>query len=173
MSAFPIGSLTHPAGRPAFSSHLLLRAGKKGTAAFYSPRRARHILASVQRRPRLLNSLLVADAFLVDALVNLGCRGHQLRQDAAENPAEAVRGLSRFAAKLVKAFHAKLRRLYGGQEFFALGGLLLVEATSALNAASGKPSAVRASLRVSKGPAGSPEAFSQTLVNAAYLPAGD
>jgi hypothetical protein len=71
---------------------VLLRAGRQGTAAFYSPRQARNILASVRRRPRLLNSLLVADAFLVDALVNLGCRGHQLREDAAKDPAEAVKG---------------------------------------------------------------------------------
>jgi hypothetical protein len=160
-------------GELARVEEVLLSAGRKRTAAFYSPRRARDILASVQRRRRLLNSLLVADAFLVDALVNLGCRGHRLRQNAAKDPAEAVRGLSRFAAGLVRAFHGKLRRLYGGQEFLALGGLLLVEATSALSAASGKSSAVQASLRVSQGPAGSPEAFSQTLVNAAYLPSGD
>ncbi len=149
---------------------LLLRSGLAGTAAFYSTRRARNILESVQSRPRLLKSLLVADAFLVDALVNLGCRGRRLRQDAAGDPAQAVRDLSRFAADLVKAFHGKLRRLYGGQEFLALGGLLLVEATAALGAAEDKAPAVRAAVRLSQGPPGSPAAFSHTLVNPAYLP---
>ena len=157
-------------GELARVEDLLLRAGRKSTAAFYSPRRARKILEAVQSRPRLLKSLLVADAFLVDALVNLGCRGHELRQDFAKDPEQAVRGLSRFAADLVKAFHGKLRRLYGGQEFLALGGLLLVEATEALGAASNESAGVRAALRVSREPSGGLPAVSHTLVNQAYLP---
>jgi len=150
---------------------LLLKAGKKKTASFYAPEEARDILASVQRKPRLLESLLVADAFLVDALVNLGCQGHELSETAEEDPSEAARGLCRFAADLVRAFHTKLRRLYGGQEFLALGGLLLVEATNALDGDGSQPSAIQAVLRVSQGASGSLSAISQTLVNGAYLPA--
>ncbi|MCC7176272.1 MAG: hypothetical protein IT159_13860 [Bryobacterales bacterium] len=147
----------------------LMRAGKPGTAAFYAPRRARDILASVQNRRRQLNSLLVADAFLVDALVNLGCQGRRLREDAAKDPPAAVRGLARFAADLVKAFHGKLRRLYGGQQFLAFGALLLVEATHALSAGTAGPTGLQATVRVSQGAAEDPAGFSQTLVNAAYL----
>ncbi len=149
---------------------ILLKAGKRRSASFYAPGEERNVLASVQQRPRLLQSLLVADAFLVDALVNLGCQGHELSETAAKEPADAVRSLSRFAADLVRAFHNKLRRLYGGQEFLALGGLLLVEATNALHGNGSQPSAVQAVLRVSQGASGSPGSISQTLVNSAYLP---
>jgi hypothetical protein len=158
-------------GELARAEELLLRAGEKRTAAFYSPKQARSILSSVQRKPRLLYSLLVADAFLVSALVNLGCQGHSLKEKAAQDPAEAVRSLSRFAGEFVKAFHGKLRRLYGGREFLTLGGLLLVEATAALNAETGAPSVVQAVLRVSQPAAGNAGAIGQTLVNRAYLPA--
>ncbi|MFB3777836.1 MAG: hypothetical protein ACE141_09495 [Bryobacteraceae bacterium] len=144
---------------------LLLSAGEKRTASFYNPKQARNILASVQRKPKLLHSLLVADAFLVNALVNLGCQGAGLREKAAKDPAGAVKHLTRFAAELVKAFHGKLRRLYGGREFLALGGLLLVEATAALKGDTGAPSSVQAVLRVSQ------EELGQTLLNRAYLPA--
>jgi hypothetical protein len=149
---------------------LLLAAGNRRTAAFYSPKQARNILTSVQQKPRLLHSLLVADAFLVNALVNLGCRGREVREQSTKDPEAAVKGLSRFAAGFVKAFHGKLRRLYGGQEFLALGSLLLVEATSALSGDSDGRADVQAVLRVSRGEKGQPDSIEQTLVNAAYLP---
>ncbi|RPI07931.1 MAG: hypothetical protein EHM65_11095, partial [Acidobacteriales bacterium] len=75
---------------------LLIEAGKRGTAAFYAPRHARNILTSVQRRPKLIHSLVAADAHFVNALVKLGCQGHQLREKAAKDPARAVKLLSRF-----------------------------------------------------------------------------
>jgi hypothetical protein len=153
------------AGELSRIEELLLSVGEKRTASFYNPKQARSILASVQRKPKPLYSLLVADTFLVNALVNLGCQGRSLREKAAQDPAEAVKSLSRFAGELVDAFHGKLRRLYGGREFLALGGLLLVEATAALKAQTSEPSAVQAILRVSQG------AIGQTLVNRAYLPA--
>jgi hypothetical protein len=118
----------------------------------------------------LLQSLLAADASLVDALVNLGCRGRALKNQAASDPGGAVKNLSRFAAELVRAFHGRLRRLYGGREFLEFGGLLLVEATAALRAEPGTPSAIQAVLRVSQGDAGAPGAIGQTLVNRAYIP---
>jgi hypothetical protein len=149
---------------------LLLKAGKKRAASFYSPKEARNILASVQQKPRLVQSLLVADTFLVNALVNLGCRAHRLRETSAKDPSEAVKQLTRFAADLVRAFHGKLRWLYGGQEFLAMGGLLLVEATSALKDGENMPSAIQAVLRLSQAASGGACALSQTLVNSAYLP---
>ncbi len=149
---------------------LLLNAGRKRTAAFYNPGQAGKILASVQQKPQQLRSLLAADASLVDALVNLGCRAHGLRDRAAKDPASAVRALSRFAADLVRAFHGKLRRLYGGQEFLELGGMLLVEATNALIGGQGAPPSIQAVLRISQAASGGAPAISQTLVNGAYLP---
>ena len=51
-----------------------------------------------------------------------------------------------------------------------MGGLLLVEATEALGAASNESAGVRAALRVSREPSGGLPAVSHTLVNQAYLP---
>ena len=150
---------------------LLLAAGKKGTAGFYAVNQAAEILALVRRRPRQLHSLLVADAFLIDALVNLGCHAGKLRRASDNDPVVAVRELTGFAGEFVRAFHGKLRNLYGGQEFLALGSLLLVEATGALNRYRAEPGAIQASLRVSQGEKGQPGAIEQTLVNSAWRPA--
>jgi len=144
---------------------LLLAAGRNRAAAYYSPACARSILASVQQRPRLLNSLLVADADLIEALVKLGCRGAELRTLAGKNPSSAVRALSRFAAEFVKAFHSRLRRLYAGREFLSLGAMLLVEATRALAGASAAACAASAVLRLNLSESNGAAALTQTLVN--------
>lgn len=152
---------------------LLLAAGKPRTAALYSPKRARDILTSVRRRPRLLHSLLVADTFFFNALVKLGCRGRELRERSARNPGAAAKRLSRVADGFVRSCHGKLRRLHGGQAFPAFGSLLLVTATSALSGLAGGPGDIPAVLRISRGERGLPDSIEQTLVNAAYrLPAG-
>jgi len=144
---------------------LLLAAGRTRTAAYYSPACARSILDSVQRRPRLLHSLLVADADLIEALVKLGCRSCELRMLAEKDPASAVRALSRFAAEFVKAFHSKLKRLYAGREFLSLGAMLLVEATRALGGAASTGCAASAVLRLSLPESAGAAALTQTLVN--------
>jgi hypothetical protein len=100
--------------------------------------------------------------------VNLGCRGRELREQSAGDPA-AAKKLTCFAAGLVKAFHGKLRRFYGGQECFALGSLLLVEATNALHGDASGPG-VQAVLRVSRGEKGQAGSIEHTFVNAAYRP---
>ncbi|MGQ9634113.1 MAG: hypothetical protein ACUVXB_07680 [Bryobacteraceae bacterium] len=143
--------------------------GAPAVAGFYSPRRARDLLDSVRQRPQLLHALLAGDAFLTDALINLGCRGAELRKILAANPAEGVRKLTRYAAEFVKAFHGRLRRLYGKQDFLALGSLLLVEATAALR---GEPpaSAPRAMLRLTGGTA--PTGAAVVLLNPAWRESG-
>ena len=152
---------------------LLLAAGRPEAAALYSPRHARDILTSVRRRPRLLHSLLVADAFFFNALVKLGCRGHELLEKSARNPGAAGRGFSCIADKFVRTCHKKLRRLHGGQAFLAFTSLLLVTATSALSGVAGGPDDIQAVLRVWRGEKGLPGSIEQTLVNAAHrLPAG-
>ncbi len=152
---------------------LLLAAGKPRTAALYSPKQARKILASVRRRPRLLHSLLVADAFFLNALVKLGCQGRELRERSVRNPGAASKALFRIADGFVKTCQAKLYRLHGGQTFLAFGSLLLVTATSALSGMAGGPGGIQAVLRISRGEKGLPDSIEQTLVNAAYrLPAG-
>jgi hypothetical protein len=115
------------------TTQLLLEEGRSGTARFYAPDQARHILASVQYRPALLNSLLTADAFLVDSLVSLGVKGRQLGEALSGDPRKAAKELAKFSNRFVAAFHRRLRRLYRGQNLAPLGSLLLLEATRTLN----------------------------------------
>ncbi len=128
----------------------LRAAGKNRSAEFYAPRQAQRILASVQRDNRLLRSLLSADTFFIHELVRLGNTGRQLSQQLDKNPQEAVKNLSKFAAQFVKAFHGKLRRLYGGQGFTALSSLFLIEATRALGAAYVEPVPIAAKLHLKR-----------------------
>lgn len=138
---------------------LLADAGRRKTADFYEPSQAGSILGSVAQDPRQFQSLLLADALFVDRLVALGAKARTARQNEGADAA----GLTRFAASLVSAFHDKLRRLYGGQDFVPFGSLILVEATAAL-AARADDVAMPGIVRISGAGA------VRTFVNAAYRP---
>ncbi|HSB18063.1 MAG TPA: hypothetical protein VLE22_26665 [Bryobacteraceae bacterium] len=141
---------------------LLETEGRKRAARYYSPRQAEDIAVSVARSPRLLISLLWADALFVDSLITLGCRAGTLRAVMAKDPQRAVRQLTDFSSELVKAFHSRLRRLYGGEDFVALGSLLLVEATNALRTEFRETTAIRGTLTVKA------DGVERTFVNAAW-----
>lgn len=139
---------------------LLRAAGKPRTAERYSPDSASAILAAVERRPRLLNGLLLADTSLVDALIRLGLAAREFHAERQRNLRRAVNDLTRFSDHFVAAFHRPLRRLCGPQDCSSLGPLLLLEATRALRP--GTP--LSAVLRITMGD------LDQTFVNAAYRP---
>jgi hypothetical protein len=143
-------------------SAMLTAAGRHRTASFYAPRHAANILASVQRNPRLIRSLLVADAFFVGSLVRLGLEGRRLSAEFESDPQRGVKDLSRFTADFVQSYHSRLRYLYAGRDFPALGAMVLVEATAALAGATGTYAPVSAVLRLTDG------VREQTFVNAAY-----
>lgn len=147
---------------------LLIAAGKERTAEYYERREAGAILQRVARFPHQYRSLLAADAFLVDALVTLAARGRAFRSTAEKNPVRAVSLLSQFAGRFVNAFHGRLRRLYGGEDFACFGPLLLLEATAALHNAVVAPAGVAAILRLSACTPGA--ASEQTFVNPAFRP---
>ena len=147
---------------------LLIAAGRNKAARFYSPDEAPAILAAVTRQPRLLNALLAADTFLVDALICLGLQGHAFREASTRDPAKAAKALARFAGDFVATFHRRLRRLYAGEDFLSLGTLLLIEATRALNSALQLAAPVNAILRLTLGPEGSADGPEQTFVSTAY-----
>jgi hypothetical protein len=128
---------------------LLLAADRSGLAAAYCPKHARDFMRAVRRQPAKVRSLLVADARVIDAFVNLGCRAGQLHRQPPKDPAVAAKKFARLGTRAAKALRSKLRRLYGGQEFFALAPLLFVEATNALSGDGTQPSAIRATLRIS------------------------
>lgn len=114
---------------------LLMAAGKAEVARLYRPSRKDIILAAVERSPRLLNSLLVADALFIDQLIRLALRAGGLRQALDREPQRAVRELVKFSDELAKAFERRLRRLYGCEDFAGLAPLILIEATRGLNLA--------------------------------------
>jgi len=127
---------------------VLTAAGRTETAKPYAPRRSADIAASVAKSPRLLASLLAADACLVNAFVTFGCRAGELRAAMADSPRQALRRLEEATGALIKTVHAKLRWLYG-EDCQQLGAMLFIEATSALRAEATGTSAIQSILRVS------------------------
>jgi hypothetical protein len=143
--------------------------GKKRLAWFYAPSESERIITAVEKQPRQLLALLAADAAFIDGLVNLGVRGAALAELLERDPAMAVKQLAAFSAKLVAAFHRKLRRLYGGQGFVSFGSLLFMEATRALGVALSAEAKVAGVLRLSSAVDGQPPA-AQTFVNSTFRP---
>lgn len=143
---------------------LLIAEGRMSTARLYQREQARSVLAGVQRHPRMLNALLAADAFVVESLVGLGVRCHELGDALPHEPRESAAALAKFSARFITLFHRRLRRLYAGQSFVALGSLLLLEATGALAAALNHDARVAGILRLTLGPR------QQTILNAAFQP---
>jgi len=143
-------------------SAMLAAEGRHRAAAFYTPRNAANILGAVQRNPRLIRALLAADAFFVRALIRLGLEGRRLSAMLRDDPKQGVKELSYFAAGFVRSYHRRLRHLYAGRNFPALGAMILVEATAALTGVQGAGTPVSAVLRLKAG------GCEQTFVNAAY-----
>lgn len=123
---------------PAFRERLaetwkfLMEAGRKQTAAYYEPADLRYILASVKRQQRNFVSLLMADAFLVEAVLNTADCAREVQRLARIAPKKAAGDMARFAREMAETFHRKLRRMYAGDDFLALGPLFFLTATRAL-----------------------------------------
>ncbi|MCS7042013.1 MAG: hypothetical protein NZR01_04400 [Bryobacteraceae bacterium] len=123
---------------PAFRERLaevrqmLLGAGRKQAASYYEPADTRYILANVRRQQRNFAALLAADAFLVESVLHVAECARELDRLARTSPRAAVSELGRFTREVAETFHRRLRRLYAGSDFLALGPLFFLEATSAL-----------------------------------------
>ncbi len=145
---------------------VLTAAGRTGTAKPYAPRRSADILASAAKSPRLLASLLAADAYLADAFVTFGCRAGELRAAMADSPRQALSRLEEATGALFKTLHAKLRWLYG-EDCQQLGTMLFIEATNALRADAVETSAIRSILHVT---AETPHPAGQVFVSGSRTP---
>jgi hypothetical protein len=109
----------------------LAAAGLHRSLRFFEPSRPLDLMLDALRRPQF-KSLLCADAFLVQDMIRLAETGRDLRTLWSKNPRTVARRLARDGAYFVKSFHARLRRLYAGNEMLGLGSLVLVETTAAL-----------------------------------------
>lgn len=118
--------------RLAIIHQMLFEDGRRQTASYYEPADTRYILANVRRQQRNLVSLLAADAFLVESVLHLAECARELDRLARTTPRAAVGELARFTREVAETFHRKLRRLYAGDDFLALGPLFFLSATSAL-----------------------------------------
>jgi hypothetical protein len=121
---------------------LLAASGQRALAAHYDPSRLPEILPSILLQKRHFAALLSADSFFIEQVLSLARYSRDLSTTAAKNPKRAARDLQTFTRDFVQVFHRRLARLYGGQDFIALGSLLLIEATAAL---SGRRDALHAS----------------------------
>lgn len=110
----------------------LLAAGQRALAGYYDPDRLPQILQSVLLQKSQFASLLAADTFFIEQVLSLARYSRDLSTTAAKDPRRAARDLNNFTSDFVKVFHRRLGRLYGGEDFTALGSLLLIEATAAL-----------------------------------------
>lgn len=110
----------------------LLDSGRKQTAAYYEPADTRYILANVRRQQRNFVSLLTADAFLVEAVLNVAGCAREINRLVRVAPKAAVSEMARFSREMAETFHRRLRRLYAGDDFLALGPLFFLTATAAL-----------------------------------------
>ncbi len=143
--------VAHPLRRkfPAIRTWLAA-AGCAEAAAVFAPENAPSVLASVVRRPRHLRAILAIESQLVHAFTCLGhaCQGFRRARDS--NPNTANRRFFALAGEFSGTLNRELRRLFARDDFLGLGGLVLLEATAALNRAQRRPPVLRATLRVHK-----------------------
>ncbi|MBN9659330.1 MAG: hypothetical protein J0H49_14185 [Acidobacteria bacterium] len=123
-------------------------AGMQKLVPLYDPKYAARILASVQVQRRNFHALLAADSFFIEEMVRLADMTCELRALCGRKPAMAIRNFNRYSADVVKSLHGQLRRLYAGDDFVALGSLLLLAATSALAGGSKGSIPIRATLKL-------------------------
>jgi hypothetical protein len=96
--------------------------------AVYQPTRAQRILARVRTRARLLNLLFANEARIISALVQFLARIPAWRLAYETNPAAVFRDVRHGWEDI----EVHIRRLYQRHRHSALGSLLLLEATRAL-----------------------------------------
>ncbi|MBE0659659.1 MAG: hypothetical protein IH602_18345 [Bryobacteraceae bacterium] len=118
----------------------LSAAGLTKKLSHYTPYRFEGLIHQSVRSPQFA-ALLRADAFLVQDMVRLAETGREFRSLWSRQPGNVIRRLSTDGAYFVRSFNSRLKRLFGGPEFLALGPLILAEATAALSGPSARPAA--------------------------------
>lgn len=110
----------------------LVDSGRPEIAELYSYARGKSLVEITYKRRRSINSLLVADSVLHEALVKLGHDGKAIRRAAGPDTRPTIRSLSAACDGFLAAWNGRLKRLYAAQDFRAFGSLFFIEATHAL-----------------------------------------
>lgn len=111
-------------------------------AADYRPDDAtvsRFLAAAMKGKRTLLESLLFVEAELVEQARAAGLKMAEFQKSKGAKPAEAVRALAEFGARLTEAFHRKIRSVYGGGALRPLGTRIFLEAARALGGSAAPP----------------------------------
>lgn len=124
----------------------LIAAGFETAAAHYDRRYLNRSLNQVALQQRNFQALISADTFFIESMIHLLADTAALHALNARKPLHAIRKLTTYSQSFVKALHGRLHRLYGNDEFLALGSLLLIEATSALAGGGAGPIPLQATL---------------------------
>jgi hypothetical protein len=110
--------------------------GRHGDADFFGQEEASKILASGLRATLQLEALLGMEARVIAAAGVAVDHVQDAIAEALEGaPEAALESLSDFGATLSRAFHDRVRSIYGDQASRALGSMALMEATAGLDPA--------------------------------------
>jgi hypothetical protein len=93
----------------------------------------RLIGTALKGKRTLLESLLFVEAELIEKARAAGLKMAEFQRTKSAKPAEAVRALAEFGAKLTDAFHRRVRSVYGGGALRPLGTRIFIEAAKALS----------------------------------------
>jgi hypothetical protein len=92
-------------------------------------------LIAISVRDQALNNLenlLFVEEDVIRGAVKAGRKLAEFREDAPDQPSEAIAAFAEFGSKLTASFNKRIRGLYGGGALRALGPMVLVQASRAL-----------------------------------------
>jgi hypothetical protein len=115
----------------------LLEAGDTRTAAFFAADQVPVFqnMTFSGMGETLLNSLLFAEAEIVQGAASALVDMQKMTSAAAATPTKAIQRFADFGADLTSTFHDKVSSVYGGDSLRTLGALVLLEASAALDPA--------------------------------------
>ena len=115
----------------------LLARGRNKTADFYGPDAVAKCCAAAQSGigEHLFRSLMVSEAEMVTAAASSLAKASEAAATVGTNPAAAIGALAEAEASLMRTFHAKLSSVFETSALRPMAGLMLLEASAALDPA--------------------------------------
>jgi len=136
------------AGLVTAAGRTLERAGRARCARLFAPPELGRFVRTVKRQPRHLMALLVAEAKMLEELVQLADEARELRSFFVDQQRMTVKNVKRYAEAAAQSVQRRLKHLLPRTDLRALGGLALVATTGALAQRLGGEPVLAATLRV-------------------------